>query len=222
MEHFDDPKTAARYADGPARQVPGLAGLHRMAHVLLAERAGDEAAILVLGAGGGLELAAFAAARPFWRLTGVDPSPEMLAQARRVVAPHANRIRLVQGYAADAPDGPFDGAACLMTMHFIPEAERLSALRELRARLRPGAALVIAHHSFAPEEAARWLDRYASFAAASGIASDKARAAARAISERLPILSPAHEQELLRVAGFGEMELFYAAFSFRGWVARAP
>jgi len=39
--------------------------------------------------------------------------------------------------------------------------------------------------------------------------------------ERLPLLTPRQEEELLREAGFAEVALFYAAFSFRGWVAIA-
>jgi len=37
----------------------------------------------------------------------------------------------------------------------------------------------------------------------------------------LPALSPEQDVELLRAAGFPVVELFYAAFSFRGWVAYA-
>jgi tRNA (cmo5U34)-methyltransferase len=38
---------------------------------------------------------------------------------------------------------------------------------------------------------------------------------------RLPLLSVAEEEVLLCEAGFSDVELFYAAFSFRGWVATA-
>ena len=37
----------------------------------------------------------------------------------------------------------------------------------------------------------------------------------------LPLLSVAEEEALLGEAGFSDVELFYAAFSFRGWVATA-
>ena len=73
MSSFHDATAVARYAQGPVRQVPGLHALHRMAHLLLAEHAPDDGRILVLGAGGGLELRAFANARPGWRFVGVDP-----------------------------------------------------------------------------------------------------------------------------------------------------
>ena len=50
---------------------------------------------------------------------------------------------------------------------------------------------------------------------------DKASGGARALGERLPILTPEVEIDLLRAAGFVDPQLFYAAFTFRGWVARA-
>jgi tRNA (cmo5U34)-methyltransferase len=39
-----------------------------------------------------------------------------------------------------------------------------------------------------------------------------------AISERLPILDPEQDAAILRDAGFKNVELFYAGFTFRGWV----
>lgn len=72
--HFEDPEFAARYIAGPPRFVPGYRSMQQMAGQLLSERAGDEGVILVLGAGGGLELQAFASARPGWKFAAVDPS----------------------------------------------------------------------------------------------------------------------------------------------------
>src|SRR3546814_13092314 len=59
--------------------------------------------LLVLGAGGGLELSAMARLNPGWHFVGVDPSPPMLAQARAQTQEFANRISLHEGYIEDAP-----------------------------------------------------------------------------------------------------------------------
>ena len=119
IEAFDDPDHVARYTDGPPRFVPGLAGLHRMTGVLIAERAPEDAHVLVHGAGGGMETKALAEAHPGWTFTGVDPSAEMLALAERVLGPLSERARLHHGLIGDAPDGPFDAAASLLTLHFL-------------------------------------------------------------------------------------------------------
>lgn len=222
MTGFDDPAAVARYAENPPRLVPGFHDLQRMTRLLLAETAPADGRILVVGAGGGLELRAFAEAEPGWRFVGVDPSSEMLALARRTLGPMADRAELHEGYIASAPEGPFDGASCLLTLHFVPLAERLATLKEVRRRLKPGAPFVVAHHSI-PEGEARglWLERFAAFAAANGVAMDRARSGAIALGERLPILAPETEVELLRAAGFSDPQLFYAALTFRGWVAWA-
>lgn len=211
---------AQSYGEGPRRQVPGLDGLHKMTSQLLAERVPDTGRVLVLGAGGGLELKVLADAHAGWTFDGVDPSAEMLAVAERMVVPHGERVRLLEGYIEDAPEGPFDGAVCLLTFHFIAREKRLSTLREIRRRLVPGAPFVVAHISFAQTEPARsqWIARHVAYG---GVDPDRAEAAREAIGTRLTIVSPAEEEAMLAEAGFTGTELFYAGLSMRGWVAYA-
>ena len=224
MTPFSDPATVSGYAQKTARLVPGLADLHRMAGVLLAEHAPADARILVLGAGGGLELKAFAEMQPRWHFDGVDPSPEMLNLACTTLGKMAPRARLHEGYIDSAPMGPFDGATCLLTLHFLQRDERLQTLKQIRMRLKPGASLVVAHHSFPSEDPARdiWLKRNAAFAAALGVPVAQAEGSIAAIKERLPVLSPQQDADLLREVGFTDIDLFYCAFTFKGWVARRP
>ncbi len=221
---FADASAVANYAEKTARLVPGVHDLHKMAAVLLAEHAPVDARVLVVGAGGGLELKAFAEAAAQWHFVGVDPAQPMLDLARQTLGPLMARVTLHHGYTDTAPTGPFDAAACLLTMHFLSLDERRATLQEIRRRMRPGAPLVMAHLSFpqAPEaQKSLWLSRYAAFAAASGVAPENARHAAAAIGERLPLLAPAQEEEMLSEAGFTDVQLFYAGLAFRGWVACA-
>lgn len=221
---FSDPQSVARYAQGPVRQVPGFHALQQMTALLLAETVPDDGHVLVLGAGGGLELKVFAQAQPEWSLLGIDPSAEMLALAGATLGPLASRVQLLEGYIDAAPVEPFDGATCLLTLHFLSIEERLHTLTELRRRLKPGAPLIVAHHSFPQGEGQkiRWLNRYAAFAVAAGIPAAGASNAITAISSRLPLLSPEQDVALLQEAGFGNVELFYAGFTFKGWVAYNP
>jgi tRNA (cmo5U34)-methyltransferase len=221
--HFSDPEAVTRYAEGPPRFVPGFADLHRMTRILLAERAAPDAQVLVLGAGGGLELKALAEAEPRWRFVGVDPAAEMLKLAERTLGPFNARIELQQGYIDDAPDGPFDAATCLLTLHFLDVDERRRTAREIHRRLRPGAPFVAAHSSFpqTDSERAQWLSRYAAYAIASGAEPDKANTARAAVDASLNLLSPEQDARILSEAGFKNVELFYAAFTWRGWVGYA-
>lgn len=220
---FSDPKAVAKYTEGPPRLVPGYGGLLCMTQVLLAERAGEEARILVIGAGGGLELKAFAEAQAGWTVEGVDPAGEMLKLAEQVLGSLASRVRLTQGYVDDAPPGPFDGATCLLTFHFLPAEERRRIAREVRRRLKPGAAFVVAHLSIPSGKDARgvWLSRYAAFATTSGVDRDRVLQARTAIEKDLPILTPEEDEAVLHDAGFADVGLFYQGFTFRGWVGYA-
>jgi tRNA (cmo5U34)-methyltransferase len=171
--------------------------------------------VLVLGAGGGLELKVFAEAHPSWAFDGVDPSAEMLKLAQRTLGPLASRATLHQGYIVDAPIGPFDAATCLLTLHFLSLEERRRMLAEVHRRLKPGAPFVAAHFSIPRDgERAVWLSRFAAYA---GIDPDRAAA----IDAHLTILSPEQDEAILREAGFANVSLFYAGFTFRGWVAYA-
>ncbi len=208
----------------PASMVPAYDDLHRMAAVLLAEHmaAGDIGGdVLVLGAGGGNELCALATAQPVWRFVGVDPSPEMLDLARSKITAFTDRITLIEGKIDAAPLGPFDGATCLLTLHFLPKPERLATLQALRSRLKLGAALVVAHHSIPRDAFGIWLPRFADFAALNGVTGPGLAKGARALGETLPILSPQEDMDLLQAAGFGEVTQFFHAFTFRGFMAVA-
>lgn len=223
LRMFSDPGAVARYLDGPVRYVPGLADLHRMTAILLAERAPPDARVLVLGAGGGLELKALAEAHPRWSFVGVDPSGPMLALAARTLGPLAARVELVQGYIENAPPGPFDAATCLLTLHFLQSAERRHTVSDIRRRMKPGAPFVAAHGSFPQGEGerARWLMRYAAFAMAAGVDPQQAHAARAAVETNVSMLDPEEDRAILRDAGFSDVELFFAAFTWRGWIAYA-
>ena len=223
LSFFSDPEAVARYAEGPPRFVPGFDALHRMTSILLAERAGADAKVLVLGAGGGLELKAMAQAHPGWRFVGVDPAEAMLNLAAGALGPLAGRVELIKGYIEDAPAGPFDAAVCLLTLHFLGEAERKRTVEEIRGRLKPGAPFVAAHGSFPQEQGERslWLSRYADYAMASGVDAEQASSARTAVDTSVNMLSPAEDEAILRAAGFSDVSLFYAAFTWRGWVGYA-
>ena len=119
------------------------------------------------------------------------------------------------------PPGPFDAATCLLTLHFLPLEERRRTLQAVFQRLKPGAPFVVAHHSFLQGELERavWLARYAAFAVSSGVEPAQANRAIAMMGAQLPVLSPAQDEALLREAGFSDVSLFYAGFTFRGWVA---
>lgn len=209
------------YLAGTERKVPGLADLHRMTMLLLNEQLPQAAEILVVGAGGGMELKAMAQAQSQWKFVGVDPSASMLDLAHRNTESFKNRITLIDGTVEAAPVHKYDGATCLLTLHFLERTERLHTLQQIRRRLKPGARLIAAHHSNPGGNVQSWLARSVAFSQHDGVDWQNALASADSMASGLPLLKVSQEQTLFRQAGFVNVELFYAAFSFRGWVATA-
>lgn len=221
LDHFSNPDAVKHYAEGPRRFVPGFADLHRMTGILLAEQAPPDARVLVLGAGGGLEVKSMAETAPGWTFVGVDPAAAMLKLAEQTLGPLGARVQFQHGYIDDAPDGPFDAATCLLTLHFLAADERRRTAGEIHRRLKPGAPFVAAHSSFPQGARATWLSRYAAFGIASGVDPDKANGARAGIDQHLSLFSPEDDAQILREAGFKGVEMFYAAFTWRGWIAYA-
>jgi len=230
MRHFSDwgfadPENVKRYSEGsPAFFFPGLSVMHQIAAQLIAESMGSDGHALVLGAGGGLEMRVFADTDPGWRLTGVDPAPEMLKVAAENLADAADRITWVEAYIPDAPEGPFDAATCLLTLHLIPDdGHKIEALKAIHSRLKPGARFVIVDNCFDRDrpdfetKLARYLDQ----AKRRGVPEDLLEKVGEGVRTMTESVTDEREVELLRQAGFKEIELIYAALSWRGWVAIA-
>ncbi|MGL1921498.1 MAG: class I SAM-dependent methyltransferase [Hyphomicrobiales bacterium] len=216
-------KANQSYLDAVPRLVPGLDGLHRMTSMLLAEKMPSDGRVLVLGAGGGLELKYLADAHSQWTFDGVDPSEEMLKLAKTTVEPHGSRIKFHTGTIEAAPDAMFDCATCILVFHFIPLTQRLETLKQIRRRLKVGAPLVLAHVSFPQTEPERsqWIARHVAFGMPDDADPASREGMHQAIASQLTILAPEEEEAMLQAAGFTGISLFYAGFSFKGWVAYA-
>ncbi len=141
------PVPVAEYEQTVRRVNVGYDLLFTLTGCFLRALGRPELDLLVVGAGGGAEIERFLPDNPGWRLTGVDPSRDMLAlaaaKADRLGV--GERVTLVRGTVDDLPpDARFDAASCLLVLHFLPYADQLALLRETIRRLRPGAALLIA------------------------------------------------------------------------------
>ena len=226
LSHYEDPEFVRTYAEGLNAFVPGYGHMQRMAAQLIRERVGETGNVLVLGAGGGMELAALASRYPRWRFLGVDPAAEMLgaAKERLRLAAAGDRVDWHHGYIFDAPLGPFDAATCMLTLHFVPDdGGKGRTLAEIRKRLKPGAPFVLVDLciDLAAPDASFALDRYRNFALDSGAEPDRVDATIGRVSSVLNTTSAARNEELLGISGFSQIELFYAGLSWRGWRALA-
>jgi ubiquinone/menaquinone biosynthesis C-methylase UbiE len=105
--------------------------------------------VLDVGCGAGAQLGPYLAAG--CRITGLDPSQEMLGEARRRLGAEA---ALVPGDAADLPfeDGSFDLVMAATVLHQLDPESVLPALQEMARVVRTGGrVLVLDHHPGAVE-----------------------------------------------------------------------
>jgi tRNA (cmo5U34)-methyltransferase len=191
---------------------------------VLRERMPKDAKVLVLGAGGGLEILTMATAEPGWTFCGVDPSAEMLAAARLTLGEAAARVDWIEGLIFDAPQGPFDGGTCMLTLHFVPDdGAKLETLKAMRSRLKPGAPFVIAHIAIdkAAPDADMQFERYAKYSEDSGTDPEMVERARTSVKGMLHSVGPARDEALLKEAGFTGVELIFAGLVWRGWAAYA-
>ncbi len=226
LANFVDPERVKQYVEvGPPAFTPGHGGLLQMIGVLLGEAMPDDGQLLVVGAGGGLEIRYLASIEDRWTFVGVDPAHAMLDLARAVAGPTAgDRMTLIEGTVVDAPPGPFDAATCILVLGLIPDdGSKLSTLEEVRRRLKLGAPFVLVDQciDLSAPDASRRLDRYGQYALRSGVAAETVTNAKAAIGRSTTMVPDWRDKELLHQAGFGRTELFYAGMAWRGWVTYA-
>lgn len=213
-------------ADAYDRRNRGLApisdNLHFLTQLVLADLP-REARLLCVGVGTGAEILALAQARPDWSFVGIDPSAEMLGvgRVRLEQAGVLQRCRLLQGYAEDAPEGPFDAAVSLLVAHFINRSERPAFYRAIHSRLRPGGRFVSAEIS-CDLEAAEFppmLEDWKQVQKVMGATPDSLAKLEMMMRNTLSVLNPSETEALWRKAGFETPISFFQAFMIRGWHA---
>jgi tRNA (cmo5U34)-methyltransferase len=224
---FDqNPTLTDNYDRGPRWFIPGYEASHAMAAVLLRDRIGENGRILVVGAGGGIELSAFAREATGWTFTGVDPSAEMLSRAKQKVeeAGAEDRVSLIRGTVDEAPRDTFDAATAFLALHFVPDdGARLRALREIHSRLKPEAPFLMIN-GCADMESPSFAEvqrLYAAFGRRNGAPEEIIEAALRMQRENVHLLPPEREEALLAEAGFRDTRLFYVGMWVFGWLATA-
>jgi len=185
-----------------------------------------ELQLLVIGAGGGAEIAQFLPENPGWRVTGIDPSRDMLAlaQAKAARLGVLEQVNLIQGTVADLPAAArFDAATCLFVLHFLPDAAKLALLRGIAARLQPEAPLLVVS-GVQPEDGGLrddFLGAWQQYGERMGMPAERMAATIEQV-----IAQPATAEQdyrcLLREAGFTRSARYFSVLGggITGWLAR--
>lgn len=221
-------KNTIAYEANARNSIPTYDTLFTMVQSYFRTQLGEkEASLLVIGAGGGSELAAWGPSNPKWTFTGIDPSTEMLQMAihKSIQLGLENRVKLIQGTIADLPpeDSKFDAASCILVLHFIKDVQqKLELLRTIKDKLKPGApfVLVTAYGDPADAELQDRINVWKSFFFDVGYDSSKLDEMGKGIMN-ISFIPEHHIEGLLAESGFTNITRFYSTGLFAGWICHA-
>jgi ubiquinone/menaquinone biosynthesis C-methylase UbiE len=113
-----------------------------------------EGRVLEIGIGSGLNLPFYS--RNVSHVIGLEPSPKLLAMARRAERTASGSVEFIEGSAEAIPlkDASVDTVVTTWTLCSIPDAAR--ALHNMRRVLRPGGHLLFVEHGRAPDPNVVW------------------------------------------------------------------
>jgi tRNA (cmo5U34)-methyltransferase len=184
--------------------------------------------LLVVGAGGGGEIERFLPDNPGWRITGVDPSQDMLAIAE-AKAEHlvvASQVTLVRGTVEDlSSDVRFDAATCLLVLHFLPDAAKLTLLHGIATRLEPEAPVLVASGSRVIDGGLRddLLGGWQQYGELLGMPAERMATTIDQLMANQPHMTSDDDHErLLLDAGFTRIANYFRVMGggMSGWIAR--
>ncbi|WP_085604576.1 MULTISPECIES: class I SAM-dependent methyltransferase [unclassified Pseudomonas] len=226
-EKFDTSR-ANEYGKQSRIALAGYDACHDLAACMLAASLGNAglARILAVGAGGtAQEIIAMGRLEPGWRFMAVDPSEPMLAAATEQLRSHdlLERTDLHLGPVDDLPaDESYDAATVIGVLHHLEgdEAKR-ALLQSIRARLKPGAPLIVAGNHYAYASQPLLLEAWAQRWRQNGASADEVKAKLGKILQGAdPPHSEAAVQKLLHGAGFGEATRFFSSLFWGAWLTR--
>jgi tRNA (cmo5U34)-methyltransferase len=222
---FDEDHAAA-YDQRFARIASLRDALHLMMKVILSPLP-ENAHVLCVGAGTGLELADLAQRFSSWRFTAVEPAPAMLKICRQRAEKLGltDRCTFHEGYLDTLPPGPkFDAATSLLVSHFILQREdRLNYFRQIASRLRPGGWLVNADLSgdAGSDEYPAQMDAWLRMMQHADLSEEQLQNMRAAYARDVAILPPREVADLIASSGFERPVPFHQALLIHGWFARA-
>ncbi|QBQ06995.1 class I SAM-dependent methyltransferase [Sporosarcina pasteurii] len=222
-----DREMANEYDKGVRRTLPTYDALFRLVQTYLRNHVSNDAQILIVGAGGGNELAILAPQNPAWAFTAVDPSAPMLELAKQKAQQFElkNDLHFIKGTIDDVNScAQYDAATFMLVLHFIEhDEEKLAQLKSIRERLSNGAPFIIAT-MFGNTESAEFKEQLALWKAYWLDSTDLTEEDVDEMEKAVRNLSFLPEEKIvnmLQEAGFGNIAKFFTTNMFGGWICKA-
>lgn len=215
-----------RQASGYDEQWAGMAPIRDGLYFLLESIFADlpeDARILCVGAGTGVEMAHLARIFPRWRFTAVEPSGAMLNVCRQRASAegYISRCQFYEGYLDSVPiDDMYDGATCFLVSQFILSQEaRSEFFRAIADRLVPGGVLASSDlASDVNSEAYHALLRvWVNVMSSKGVQPDVLERTQAAYAKDVAVLPPKSVASIIEAAGFEPPVQFFQSGLMHAW-----
>ena len=174
--------------------------------------------LLVAGCGTGNEIAYFIENSKQWEILGVDPSPEMIAQARKKLQEYKN-VSLIEGLISDLnPSQKFGAATLLLVLHFMEDdGTKLNLLKSIAERLENNAPLVLLDITGTKKQLKENLQILRQLLPKT-ITEEEINNRLYRIENKLKAVSEERLSELLIEAGFEAPLRFFQTSIYMGWI----
>lgn len=204
--------------------VPTYDQLFPIVNSILRNEMGEEANLLVVGAGGGKELVTLGRLNQNWRITGVDPSEQMIEIARnKVIQAHLeNQIELFKGLTNELPSKRiYNGATCILVSHLLPDdGTQLSLLKDIAERMEVNSPLILVslHGDIKSPQFKRCFEAW-KFSLSQKLDEEELNNFLNKGRNSTFFVPEKRIEELLEQAGFHTITRFFTTYLVGGWVA---
>lgn len=187
-----------------------------------AKHRGAGQAILDVGCSRGDAVAPFVARFPDLHVVGIEVAKPMLDAARARFAGNP-RISIMDWDLRNGlpPYRLFDVALSILTLMFVPMERRLAVIEGIANGLAPGGPLIIVEKILGGSARidAALVERYYAMKAANGYSQEEIERKRMALEGVLVPMPARWNEEMLRLAGFTEIDCFWRWCNFAGWIA---
>ena len=223
---FDD-QVAKVFPDMISRSVPGYSAIIGAIGLLAEKFAQPDSSCYDLGCSLGASALAMRETikAEHCRIIAVDNSPAMIANLKEKLAllPSPIPFELI---CCDIRDTPVKNASVVVlnfTLQFIPLADRLPLLRNIRNGLRPGGILILSEKIRFDDEKQNALqsEMHVLFKKANGYSDLEISQKRMALENVLIPETYGQHRQRLQAAGFSSMEVWFQYFNFASMIALA-
>lgn len=233
-----DASVAKCFDDMLKRSIPEYEAMRALTTALAKRYVKGFHRVIDLGASRGEAIAALVADPELVRrglvFQAVETSPAMLAELRarwpekkeptRQELTAENEVRVYDmDLRRDFPHSTSKATVVLsvLTLQFVPVEHRLRILRDCCEALRPGGAMILVEKVLgaSSEIDEVMVDEYYAGKRAAGYSQEEIDAKRESLEGVLVPLTAKWNEDLLRAAGFSQVDCFWASLNFRGWIA---